>query len=174
MVPVNSAINIGCKIAEYFGLIEGVSTKVTKLVHQALISAKDNLEYARSSSGPNQIDYIKRAKDRFIDAVAVEENENNVLALVGLSMCQYFLGDSSGAQITYERINEITLSNAEITKYMMAQTASWCSYVIPWSKLVALYTTGKVNPSLKARLEEFEQVKQRAQSTNRKLLLSYR
>jgi len=30
---------VGSKIAEYFGLINGVSTEVTKLVHQAFKSA---------------------------------------------------------------------------------------------------------------------------------------
>ncbi len=72
MLPVGGFINITGKIAEYFGLVEGVSTQVTKLVHQAFKSANDNLEYAKMTSGQNQIDYIKRAKDCFIGAVVVE------------------------------------------------------------------------------------------------------
>ena len=47
---VGGFINIGGKIAEYFGLVDGTSTQVTKLVHQAFKSAKDNLENARYAS----------------------------------------------------------------------------------------------------------------------------
>lgn len=88
MEPIGPMIGAGAKIAEYFGLIEGVNTKVTKLVHQAFISAKDNLTYAKGTTGQNQIEYIKQAKSEFIRAVAVEENENKILSLAGLAMCQ--------------------------------------------------------------------------------------
>ena len=32
-VPIEPMIGVASKIAEYFGLIEGVDTKVTKLLH---------------------------------------------------------------------------------------------------------------------------------------------
>ena len=44
--PIGPMIGVASKIAGYFGLIEGVNTKITKLLHQAFISAKANLEYA--------------------------------------------------------------------------------------------------------------------------------
>lgn len=44
-VPIGPMIGAASKIAEYFGLIEGVNTKVTKLLHQAFNSAKANLEF---------------------------------------------------------------------------------------------------------------------------------
>ena len=82
-VPVGTMLQVASKIAEYFGLIEGVNTHVTKLLHQAFNSAKANLEYARYTTEQNQIDYIKQARIEFNQAVAVEENENKILALVG-------------------------------------------------------------------------------------------
>lgn len=106
------------KISEYFGLIQGVDTKVTKLLHQSFNSAKSNLEFALTASGQNQIDYIKQAKDEFIRAISVEENENKILALVGLSMCQCFLGDKINAENTMKRIKTIELNKSEKTKYM--------------------------------------------------------
>ena len=91
-----------------------MNTKVTKLLHQAFNSAKANLEYARNTTGQNQIDYIKQARVEFNQAVAVEENENKILALVGLAMCQYLLGETSNANVTFDRINEVNLTKAEI------------------------------------------------------------
>ena len=122
-VPVGAIINISGKIAEYFGLIEGVDTKVTKLLHQSFISAKMNLEYARSASGQNQIDYIKEAKTKFIEAIAVEENENKVLALAGLAMCQIFLKDESNAKLTIDLISNVELSQGEVNKCKAADVA---------------------------------------------------
>ena len=116
-VPVGPMIGATSKIAEYFGLIEGVNTKVTKLLHQAFNSAKTNLEYARNTTGQNQIDYIKQARVEFNQAVAVEENENKILALVGLAMCQYLLGETSNANVTFDKINDVTLTRAEKAKY---------------------------------------------------------
>lgn len=116
-LPIGPMIGAASKIAEYFGLIEGVDTKVTKLLHQAFNSAKANLEYARNATGQNQIDYIKQARVEFIQAVAVEENENKILALVGLAMCQYLLGETSNANVTFDKINDVTLTRAEKAKY---------------------------------------------------------
>ena len=109
MSEIGAIINVGTKIAEYFGFIEGIDTKVTKLLHQAFLSAKTNLECALDSSGQNQIDYIKQAKAEFIRAVAVEENENKIISLLGLSMCQSMLGDNANAQVTFNKINDVKL-----------------------------------------------------------------
>lgn len=116
-VPIGPMIGAASKIAEYFGLIEGVNTKVTKLLHQAFNSAKSNLEYARNATGQNQIDYIKQARVEFNQAVAVEENENKILALTGLAMCQYLLGETSNANVTFDKIKDVVLTKAEIAKY---------------------------------------------------------
>lgn len=164
MVSIGGIINASGKIAEYFGLIEGVSTQVTKLVHQAFKSAKDNLEYARTASGINQIDYIKRAKDRFIDAVAVEENENRVLALVGLSMCQHLLGDTYGAQRSLDRIHDVELTRAEKAKYTAVDMVQ--------TNAISILTLGAISPLLNSRIKAFEKTKSDAISTNRKLLTS--
>lgn len=172
MEPTFGIINGSLKIAEYFGLVEGVSTQVTKLVHQAFKSAKLNLENAQYASGQNQIDYIKRAKDCFIDAVAVEENENKVLALVGLSMCQYMLGDTINAKGSLDRISNVELTRAEKAKYVVADVASAIqplklSFVLTCSLLQDDFT---ITPELDRRIKSFNKTKSEAISTNRKLL----
>lgn len=168
MVPITGIINGSAKIAEFFGLVEGVSTQVTKLVHQAFKSAKHNLENAQYASGQNQIDYIKRAKDCFIDAVAVEENENKILSLVGLSMCQYLLGDKINAERSLCRIKSVELTRAEITKYTAAQAVKFG--LIPFSQLASKFLTGELSPSLKERIERFEKARNDAISINKTLL----
>lgn len=131
------------------------------MLHQAFKSAKDNLDYASTASGQNQIDYIKRAKDCFIDAVAVEENENKVLALVGLSMCQYMLGDTINAERSLDRIRNVELTKAEKVKYAALEALSY-------TPLNPTHIPGIV--SLKARKESFSNLRYRAISTNRNLL----
>ena len=117
-VPVGTMIQFASKIAEYFGLIEGVNTHVTKLLHQAFNSATANLEYARNATGQNQMDYIKQARTEFNQAAAVEENENKILALVGLTMCQHLLGEISTANLTFNKIDSVTLTRSELTKFV--------------------------------------------------------
>ena len=122
-VPVGTIIGAGTKIAEYFGLIEGVDSKITKLLHQAFNSAVANLEAACNSFGQNQIDYIKQARIEFNQSVQVEDNENKILALVGLSMCQFLLGDVLNSKKSYNKINSVELSKAEIVKYTAADVS---------------------------------------------------
>lgn len=111
-----TSINTAKAVAAYFGLIESVGGNVQKLLHQAFKSAIQNLKYAQSSSGQNRVDYIRTAKDRFIDAISVEENENLVSSLVGLAMCQYLLNDFNNVQITMSRIKNVELTLAAKTK----------------------------------------------------------
>ena len=122
-IPIGAIINIGSKIAEYFGLIEGIDTKMTKLLQQSFNSARLNFEYAQNATGQNQMDYIKTAKDKFIEAVSVEENENKVLALAGLAMCQLFLKDDANAKLTIDSIKSLELSKGECNKAKVADVA---------------------------------------------------
>ena len=170
-------VNIASKIAEYFGLIESVSTNVRRLLHQAFNSAKDNLEYARISKGNNQIDYVKRAKDCFVDAIAVEENENKILALAGLSMCQYFLQDIDGAQRSLDRIREVHLSIAERMRFRAMDATRAVIDLNPVNYFVFKLMSKKLLKIdyydislLHKRENEFEEMKKKAIQINSKLI----
>lgn len=168
MSEIGAIINVGTKIAEYFGFIGGIDTKVTKLLHQAFLSAKTNLECALDSSGQNQIDYIKQAKAEFIRAVAVEENENKIISLLGLSMCQSMLGDNANAQITFNKINDVELTRAEKTKAKAVD-------VTPTFSLVGWLTRIFINvpmstPYYEIRIQKFAEVKEGALAISDKLL----
>lgn len=120
-VPIGAIINIGSKIAEYFHIFEGVLTKTTKLQHQAFKSAIENLRYAYNCSAQNQIDYVKRAKDRFIDAIVVEDPKEQILALGGLSFCQYLLGESNNADYSLQRISEVEMNISQAATGLIAE-----------------------------------------------------
>lgn len=162
--PIGAMINISTKIAQYFGFIEGIDSKVTKLLHQAFLSAKNNLECARVSSGQNQIDYIKQAQSEFIRAVAVEENENKISSLLGLSMCQAILGDYTNAQITFDKIENVELSKAEKVKAGVVD-------VSPIGSFFRMIVHGHPTMSLyECRKQQFANAKDQALSLKTKLL----
>ena len=110
------AVNLSSSIAGYLGLIDNVNSNVKKLLHQSFVSAVQNLNYATTASGINQMEYIRRARDLFIDAISVEENENLISSYVGLAMCQHLLGDFQNSSMTIERIKDVKLTLSEKSK----------------------------------------------------------
>lgn len=114
---VIASMNVAKSIAAYFGLVESASADITSLVHQAFKSAVMNLELAKTSSQRTQCEeYLKEARNKFVEAIAVEKDESLVSAFMGLAMCQYLLGDSSNAVMTIDRIACVQLSSSEKMK----------------------------------------------------------
>ena len=110
-------MNATLAIASYFELIDTVSSDVSKLLHQSFKSARMNLELAQTSSElVQQKEYLKEARNKFIEAIAVEKDENLVSAYAGLTMCQLLLGDNANAQLTLKKISQVELSKSEKTK----------------------------------------------------------
>lgn len=168
-VPVGQIIGVSTQIAEYFGLIDSVDSKVTKILHQAFNSAKMNLEYALHASRQNQIEYIRQARIEFNQAISVEENENKILALAGLSMCQSLLGDKANASVTCDMISQVELSLPEMAKSVAFDVAGGIG------GLAGRYLGKKVGLSKTVfttsnRLNNFKAVQQRAISMSRKCL----
>lgn len=130
------SLNLTKAIAAYFGLINSVDSNVQKLLHQAFKSAIQNLEYAESAVKQNKMEYIKTAKDRFIDAIAVEENENLISAYVGLAMCQFYLGDLYNAQITLQKVDTVQLTRSAKNSAFWNGTNSKKNLLVKMSKWV--------------------------------------
>ena len=129
-----------------------------------------NLEYALYASGQNQIEYIRQARIEFNQAVSVEENENKILALAGLSMCQSLLGDKANASVTCDMISQVELSLPEMAKAVAFDVAGGIGglaghYI---GKKVGL---SKTVFSTSNRLDNFKAVQQSAISMSRKCLL---
>lgn len=163
---IKDGLSIGLKIAQYFGLIETVSTDVKKLVHQAFMAAQENLQYAQNATGQLQMDYICEAKNNFIKAVTVEDNENKIMALCGLSMCQCMLGDYQNARLTMNRINKVRLTNAEKIKAIAMELG------VNMVNLSIVLRDPVYLPILQERKSTFENIRDNAISLNKKLLNS--
>lgn len=161
-----ASINMATSIAAYFGLIESVGCNVQKLLHQAFKSAIQNLEFAKTaSSDQNRLDYIKTAKERFIDAISIEENENLISSYVGLAMCQHLMGDLTNRDITMQNIKDVQLTLSEKTK-AVSKTAFKLTGP---GNIYSLYKIAKgENPytnDYADRLAKFENYKQLALAT---------
>lgn len=116
-ITIFKAASIAESIAAYFGVVDSVSADMKRLLHQSFKSALMNLEYAKDTSNPDaRGSYIKQAINEFIRAIAVEENENLISAYLGLSMCQYTLGDFTNAKTTLQKIASVNLSKTERAK----------------------------------------------------------
>ena len=116
-ITIFKAASIAESIAAYLGVIDSVSSDMKKLLHQSFKSALMNLEYAKNAFNSSICErYIKQATNEFIRAIAVEEDENLVSAYLGLSMCQYMLGDSTNAKATLQEIQLVKLSKKERAK----------------------------------------------------------
>ena len=108
-----SAINATKSIAEYLGLVESINSDIKALLHQSFMSAKMNLEYAKDATSKNQREYIFEAKNKFIEAIAVETGYNLVTSYLGLATCQFLLGDIFNARKSLENIRSVELPKME-------------------------------------------------------------
>ena len=59
------------------------------------------LESARHAPIKQQESLVMGARQKFYEAIAVEKNENLMLALVGLSMCHMLLGNRKSKVDTF-------------------------------------------------------------------------
>lgn len=157
------SINLTKSIAEYLGLIESTNSLLNKLIHQAFRSAKSNLEYAHNSSGTIQMDYLRQARNEFNQAVAVEDNEAKIYALLGLAMCQHFLGDESNATRNMAKIRTVELSRSEKFKYGAIGVISTVSPLYGLGELLGFPAMGM--SSLDFRKKIFSTIKDNALAT---------
>lgn len=156
------SINITKSIAEYLGLIESTNSLLNKLVHQAFKAAQANLEHAYNSSGTIQMDYLRQARNEFNQAVGIEDNEAKIYALLGLAMCQHFLGDEINAKNTMRKIHSVELSRSEKFKYGAMDYVSFPGAEILGEFLGIPYTYGN---TLHFRKAIFNAIKENALAT---------
>lgn len=151
-VLIFKSLTIVQSIAAYLGLIDSASADVKKLLHQSFLSAIRNLNYARNTTNPaNLQDYIREAKNKFIESIAVEKDENLISSYIGLAMCQYALGDIQNAQSTLQEIGRVELSLSAKTR-----AAAFGGMIIsPYNPVTAYY-------SWESRKECFEHYKRKA------------
>lgn len=104
-------------IAEYLGLIENTSANTAALRHEPLKSAISWFENANNcTKEPLMLNYLQDARRKFMEAVSLEEYENKITAILGLSFCQLMLGDRENAEKSIQGINNVNISQAEVIK----------------------------------------------------------
>ena len=169
-LPVGAMANLSVMIAEYFGLIECTGTFVQRMLHESFNSGKRMLKDAERASGENQISLIRSARDKFYAAENNERNEAQMLAIVGLSMCHKLLGDDSLAYSTLNRIENVTLTRAEIAKCYATQIAGAAFW--GGENILVAISSGETLPyrSTEIRKFVFNAFKTKCKEVNYKLL----
>lgn len=108
-VIASTTIKFAPYIASFLGLTESVSSKLDRTISMHLHSAFLNLEHAkRTEDSAIANDYLKRAKDKFIDAIGIETDNNKLItAYSGLAFCQGLLRDGSNMKFNLNRAYDL-------------------------------------------------------------------
>lgn len=115
----STIIKIAPYIVSFLGLTESLSSKLDRTISMHLHSAFLNLENAtRTEDAAIANDYLKRAKDKFIDAIGIETDKNKlIMAYSGLAFCQGLLGDGSNMKFNLNRAYDLYREQvSQITK----------------------------------------------------------
>ena len=109
-----------------------IKSDVQTLMHMYFKSAIENLNYALTASGENQKEYIKQARNRFIDATTIEKNENLILSYIGLALCQVLTNDTDNYTKTLKKISNVYISlpdDIEELASLMRYKKEWFSFL---------------------------------------------
>ena len=109
-----------------------IKSDVQALMHMYFKSAIENLNYALTASGENQKEYLRQARNRFIDATTIEKNENLILSYIGLALCQALTNDFENSTKTISKIRDVHISLPEDINElasMMRYKEEWFSFL---------------------------------------------
>lgn len=92
---LGNIISASVKLSEYLDFIDSNRAKLDRILQGSFNSAKLNLEYAlRTSNEKERMDYVRRAKEKFIDALATEKSADNLfMSYFSLAFCNKLLND---------------------------------------------------------------------------------
>ena len=105
-----------------------IKSDVQALMHMYFKSAIENLNYALTASGENQKEYLRQARNRFIDATTIEKNENLILSYIGLALCQALTNDMDNSTKTINKIRNVYITlpdDFEELSSMMRYEEEW-------------------------------------------------
>ncbi len=110
-----------------------IKSDVQSLMHVYFKSAYENLNYALTASCENQNEYLRQARNRFIDATTIERNENLILSYIGLALCQALTNDMDNSTKTINKIRNVYISlpdDIEELSSMMRYEKEWLNFLI--------------------------------------------
>lgn len=108
-----------------------IKSDVQALMHMYFKSAIENLNYALTASGENQKEYLRQARNRFIDATTIEKNENLILSYIGLALCQALTNDMDNSTKTINKIRNVYITlpdDIEELSSMMRYEEEWLHF----------------------------------------------
>jgi hypothetical protein len=111
-------------------------------------SAIENLNYALTASGENQKEYLRQARNRFIDATTIEKNENLILSYIGLALCQALTNDMDNSTKTINKIRSVYITLPDDIE----ELSSMMRYKVDWFTFLAHYT---VHYALRGSISSF-------------------
>ena len=109
-----------------------IKSDVQALMHMYFKSAIENLNYALTASGENQKEYLRQARNRFIDATTIEKNENLILSYIGLALCQALTNDMDNSTKTINKIRNVYITlpdDIEELTSMMRYKKEWLTFL---------------------------------------------
>ncbi len=110
-------------------------------MHMYFKSAYENLNYALTASGENQKEYLRQARNRFIDATTIEQNENLILSYIGLALCQVLTNDIENSTKTINKIRNVHISLPED----LSELFSMMKFsVIEWTWFLTRYVAQRI------------------------------
>jgi hypothetical protein len=95
------------KLAEFFGIIEGIDRKISKLLCADLEYAKKQLTLLPGCSEENRIIYVRKAGDAFCRAISQVDGTNRAIAYLGHAWCLVVLKESTNAIKELRLLTEI-------------------------------------------------------------------
>jgi hypothetical protein len=98
-----TAIDVAKSVAELAGIIESIDAKIDRLIQSELNAGLRALEQAAYGT-PEQVELLREARGCFNKAAGVELGYRKVLALLGLSMSHFHLGDKPNCTRALEEI----------------------------------------------------------------------
>ena len=110
-----------------------IKSDVQALMHMYFKSAIENLNYALTASGENQKEYLRQARNRFIDATTIEKNENLILSYIGLALCQALTNDMDNSTKTINKIRNVYITlpdDIEELSSMMRYKEEWFTFLV--------------------------------------------
>lgn len=130
---LGNVISASVKLSEYLNIIDSNRSKLDRILQGPFNSAKMNLEYAMRTLNENErMDYIRRAKEKFIDAIAIERSPDNMfLSYFSLALCNKLLGDEQNMrqnlQQAYNVYKQVESTSKEEVWTVVDETVSYGS-----------------------------------------------
>ncbi len=148
-------------IAEYVGLVDSISKKITRLSESELNAAVDALRQALGSDAEAQ-SLLREARNRFNKAAHLETDLRLSITYLGLALCHYHLRDKENY---FQAIENFALHSFDVKKNLRRPMRLRLPFRL-WGKSLVEATISELRHEARAEaIEKLVDFKQQAMST---------